>query len=117
MKLQMRVVEKTNQPMQYTDVQTRISAFECALRNVDTNIKLSLGKVSIVQDGMVKEFLEGGTAWKDVKYQGWSYETGQWFADVVVISSSDSLIERLKLHPYDDGSMLAFVLEPLQFGE
>ena len=117
MQLSMRVVERTKQPIQYAYVKKRILKFESDLKNVDGNSSVSLGKVSIVQDGQVHEYLAGGAPWKNESYQGYSDEKMQWFADVAVVSSDDSLIERFKLHPYDDGSMLAFVLEPLKFGE
>lgn len=117
MQLSMRVVERIKQPIQYADIPKRILKFENDLKNVDRKSSVSLGKVSIVQDGQVQEYLVGGVPWKIESCLGYSDDKMQWFADVVVVSSDDSLIERLRLRPYDDGSMLAFVLEPLKFGE
>ena len=117
MQLSMRIVERIVQPITYASVQSNIRRLESNLRYVNRDVQISLGKVSIVQNGQVEEYLAGGVLWKNVACQGYSDKKMQWFADITVTSSDQNFIEELRIHPYDNGSMLAFVLEPLNFGE
>ena len=117
MQLPMRVVERINQPITYASIQSNVRRLESDLQHVDRNVQISLGKVSIVQNDQVEEYLADGRPWKNVMCQGYSDEKMQWFADITVTSSNQNLIDELRVHPYDNSSMLAFVLEPLKFGE
>ena len=108
MQLPMRVVERITHPIQYTNVQSRIAQLEQGLQKMDKSAQVVLGKVSIAQNGTVEEYYVGSTLPQKTSCQT---PTMLWFADVTVTLSDPKLGATLRLLPYDDGSMLAFVLQ------